>query len=470
MEEFVRARILVRWALFEPIDAASVVAFRVGFGLVMLADAIFHLLSQPLDMMYVKPTFMFRYFGFEWVPLIGENIHALYVLIAIASVGLILGFLYRLSALVVFIGTAWIFLQDQALYLNHMYMLILFAALLVFIPANKYWSLDSRIRPKIWSDTLPSWCRLILIIQIEIILIYAGLAKIDADWLHLEPLKTWLSYRADMPFFGNLFLQKWAVAVAAYGVIVLHLVGAPLLLVKTIRLYVLAIYACFHLLNHFVFDIGIFPWVTLFATLICFDSDWPRQFRSWMRRKKYKGPRLGLANRYSRRSEVWITISVSVWLAYQVLMPVRNVLYEGNVAWNEKGHRFSWRMKLRNKSGIINFYVVNSITNESVHIDIVDRVLSPRQRLVMPCKPDMVLQFAHFIKEGVAHQVFDDPDAGVVARGLCSLNFRRPAELVDSQVNLAARQRTLGGDDWILPLRVPLNDRWRDGAAPKVRH
>ena len=89
----------------------------------------------------------------------------------------------------------------------------------------------------------------------------------------------WLSTRSDMPLIGYLYTQDWAVAIAAYGVILLHVIGAPLLLWKRTRLAVFIIYAAFHTLNHFTFNIGIFPWLTLFGTLVFFDPDWPRQLK-----------------------------------------------------------------------------------------------------------------------------------------------------------------------------------------------
>lgn len=33
----------------------------------------------------------------------------------------------------------------------------------------------------------------------------------------------------------------------------------------------------------------------------------------------------------------------------QILYPLRHHLYPGDVTWNELGHRYSWRMKLRDK-------------------------------------------------------------------------------------------------------------------------
>lgn len=451
--------------LFTPLDAASVAVFRMGFGLVMLIDAVGHLTVAPLDAMFVNPDFMFRYYLFEWVPLLREWVYPLYDLIALASVGIMVGKFYRSSATIVTLGTAWIFLQDQALYLNHMYMLILYSGLMIFLPANCYWSLDARKNPAIRSETLPSWVRLALILQIEFILIYAGLVKINGDWLALEPLATWLAMSSGMPFLGGLFVQKWAVAIAAYGVICLHLIGAPLLLLRKTRLYVIGLYACFHTLNHFLFEIGVFPWVTLFASLICFDPDWPRQLRAWFRRQSYRSPKLTAIATPSVQKRRVVILMLAIWIAYQVLMPARSLVYEGNVAWNELGHRFSWRMKLRGKEGAVVFIVVDPASGRRLKID-PKYLLPDHQIFKMPCQPDMILQMAHYLRDIVAPEILKFSNPEIYASGVCSLNYRRPVPLIDPEVNLAVVTRHLGNNDWVLPLDVPLSDR-RTGALPR---
>jgi len=452
--------------LFMPVDAASVAVFRMGFGLIMLLDALGHLRWVQLDAMYVQPPFMFRYYGFEWVPLLRGDIYTLYVVIAIASLGIIFGLFYRVSALVVAVGTAWIFLQDQSQYLNHIYLLCLYAGLMVFIPAHRYWSLEARFRPALYSPTLPSWCRLALVLQIEIILIYAGLVKLNPDWLALEPLGSWLAKRADMPLFGALFIRDWAVAVAAYGIIVVHLVGAPLLLWKKTRLAVIVFYACFHVLNHFVFDIGVFPWVTLFASLICFDPDWPRQVFAWLKRQSYVAPQLKPIAPPAFSVQAVIAAVFSVWLSYQLLMPARNVAYAGDVAWNEQGHRFAWRMKLRSKQGEVRFRIIDPRSGMSYVLN-PNSLLRGRQIYKMPCQPDMILQMAHHYRDVIAPERFKILNAEVYAEGICSLNYRRPATLINPEVDLAQIERHLGNNDWILPLDVPLDDR-RDYDDPRL--
>ena len=131
--------------------------------------------------------------------------------------------------------------------------------------------------------TVPVLAVWTLRVQVEIVLIYAGLVKLNSDWLGLEPLGSWLAENSDFPLIGHLFPETWVAATAAYGTIALHLVGGPLLLWRPARIYVFAVYCAFHAMNHFLFHIGIFPWMTMAATLLFFDPDWPRQLAAQAR-------------------------------------------------------------------------------------------------------------------------------------------------------------------------------------------
>jgi translation elongation factor EF-G len=61
-------------------------------------------------------------------------------------------------------------------------------------------------------------------------------------WLRLEPLGMWLAYHEDWPLLGPLLEQDWVVAVAAYGSIAIHIIGAPLLLIRRTRGPVMVLY------------------------------------------------------------------------------------------------------------------------------------------------------------------------------------------------------------------------------------
>ena len=454
--------------LFQPIDGAAIAVFRIGFGLILFLDIIRYGWKFSPVYSYLEPDLLFKYYGFGWVqPWGGDGLIWHHVVLAICAAGICLGLFYRFCIVVFTLGFTYLFLLDQAQYLNHFYMVILFCCLLCVIPAHRTWSLDALRKPKMASSIQPLWCKVLLVGQLEIILLYAGFVKLNADWLNLEPLRMWLASSADLPLLGEYFVQDWSIAVGAYGVIALHLIGAPLLFVKKVRWIVMALYASFHILNHFVFSIGIFPWMTLFASLLFFDADWPRQFYRSCQRLKGKllskdiplyawepaGQTENVQPTFSpyRRS---IAVFVILWLVLQSVIPLRNFLYPGNVAWNEEGHRFSWRMKLRGKAGKAMFMITDRESKREWFIN-GSEYLSPRQLRKIPCQPEMILQFAHYL-EKVWMEEKGYRDIQIYAAAQCSLNGRRLQPFVNSGVDLTEQTRTLGHRTWVVPLNEPL--------------
>ena len=264
--------------LFSPVDAASLVFLRIAFGVTMLVEMWRFNAKGWITRYYVEPDFMFKYYGFDWVqPWSGDGMYWHFALLTVLLVCITIGFLYRVAAILFLFAFSYVFLLEQARYLNHFYFVIILSFLLAVLPANRCFSVDARIWPSLRSETVPAWSLWFVRAQVEIVLIYAGLVKINPDWLRLEPLGMWLSRRDDWPLVGPLFNEDWVVAIAAYGSIAIHIVGAPLLLLKRTRVPAIIAYTGFHLSNHFMFTIGIFPWLTIAVTLMFLDPDWPRQ-------------------------------------------------------------------------------------------------------------------------------------------------------------------------------------------------
>ena len=270
--------------LFEEVDAASLVFFRVAFGVIMLVECWRFWAHGWIARYFVDPDFYFKYYGFEWVePWPGSGMYWHFALLALLSVLITLGALYRLAAILFLLAFSYAFLLDQARYLNHFYLVILIGVIMMVVPANRAFAIDAALRPRSRKDTVPGWSVWLFRLQFEIVYIYAGVVKINPDWLRLEPLGMWLARRDDWAVVGPLFNEDWVVALASYGVIVLHVIGAPLLLFRRTRGYVMAAYFAFHLANHFLFRIGIFPWMTMAGTLMFLDPDWPRRALRWVR-------------------------------------------------------------------------------------------------------------------------------------------------------------------------------------------
>jgi vitamin K-dependent gamma-carboxylase len=66
MAEGPRLRALAAGA-FAPVDAASLVCFRLAFGAVMAWEVFRYFSNGWIAADYVEPAFPFKYFGFEWV-------------------------------------------------------------------------------------------------------------------------------------------------------------------------------------------------------------------------------------------------------------------------------------------------------------------------------------------------------------------------------------------------------------------
>ncbi|MDB6072494.1 MAG: Vitamin K-dependent gamma-carboxylase, partial [Verrucomicrobiaceae bacterium] len=148
-----------------------------------------------------------------------------------------------------------------------------------------------------------------------------------------------------------------------------------------------------------------------------------------------------------------IAVLMACYFAVQIVLPLRHFAYPGNVNWTEEGHRFSWHMKLRGKSGEARF-IVTDPPSRQLWIVKPEEVLSPRQIAKLETHPDMILQFSHFLAE--QHRAQGYPNVEVRAEVMASLNGRRPQPLVDSKVDLAKEQRSLKPARWILPLTEPL--------------
>ena len=441
--------------LFDQVDASSLAVFRIGFGALLIFDSV-NQFFLCLSCKYLEPPMLFKYHYFEWInPWPGIGLYLHWSVLTIAAVAIMLGYYYRFAIFIFTLGFTYAFFLDEALYLNHYYMVILFCIIMLFVPANAYWSLDARRDPSIASSTIPRWAIIVLIVQLEIILIHAGLVKLNPDWLQLEPLRMWMhEARPNFPPFFTTLTSDFGIALGAYGAILLHLVGAPLLLFKKTRLWVLGVYAVFHLMNHFVFNIGIFPWFTLFASTLFLDPDWPKKLARRFTKKPIITTATEMFYQPFKPKHQLVLLLMFSWLLLQIMVPVRHWTLPGNVAWNEDGHRFSWRMKLRTKRGSA-IYTVKTDTGKW-QVNPKD-YLTKKQHRKMVCIPDMLLQFAHFLDEEWQRKGRDAVSVTVNAK--CALNGRPNQTMVSSNRNLLLIDRNQLASEWIQPLITQMQPR-----------
>jgi vitamin K-dependent gamma-carboxylase len=441
MQQF-QAALLRR--LFAPIDIAPLVFFRIAFGALMLWEVWRYFHYDRIARYYVEPDFFFHYLGFGWVqPLPGDGMFWLFHGLGALAVCIVLGLGYRLAMAAFWLAFTYVFLLDQAQYLNHFYLISLVSFLMIFVPAHRALSLDALLRPGIRAQTAPAWTLWLLRGQMAVVYVYGGLAKLNPDWLAGEPMRAWMAERTDFPLIGHLFTQEWMVFAFSYGGLLLDLFIVPLLLWRRTRLAALGLVMLFHALNDQLFNIGIFPYLAAASTLLFLPPGWFRP--SFLRRDASARP--AAVPRAARPA--LIVTGLAAWFAVQMLLPLRHLLYPGDPSWTEEGHTLAWHMRLRAKGGDIALYASDPASGTSWRLP-AESWLSARQFDQMKDNPHMILRFAHGLRERLADEGF--PDAQIRAWAMISLNSRAPQLLIDPTADLARMPDHLLAADWILPL------------------
>ena len=439
-----------RELLLKPVDSATLATFRVFFGALMIWEVWRYVHYNRIYRYYLEPDFFFTYEFFPFVsPWPGNLMYWHFFAMGVLALGVMLGFFYRISAFLFCLAYSYVFLLDKAQYNNHYYLIILLAFLLVIVDAHRWASVDQKRSPA--PGLIPFWQLAILRAQIVIVYFYGGLAKLNLDWLAGEPMRTWLFNRSDYPWLGPFLGTEGATYFFTYGGLFFDLSIGFWLLWKPARLPAFIGILFFNLMNHWLFNIGIFPFMMIAATILFAEPDLPRRL--------LRLPRLPLPPIAPKTAAYrsWVFSFIAIYLALQILAPLRHWLYPGDVAWTEEGHRFSWRMKLRTKGARLAMWVTDPATRQTWPVDF-SQDLTARQQSKMANRPDMILQYVHHLAQKYRQAGLETPIVQVDS--WMSLNYRPYRPAVDLNLNLAEiRDGPLAHSAWILPLdksAVPL--------------
>lgn len=421
--------------LFRGVSSAPLVAFRMIFGALMLFGSIRFLLKGWVYEMYIAPEFHFTYLGFDWVqPLPGNWMYLPFLLMVVASSCIVLGWHYRFSALLFFLCFTYVELLDKTNYLNHYYFVSLTAFLMILVPANADFSLDARRKKRLQRENVPAWTILILQLQLAMVYVFAGVAKLNSDWLlEAQPLKIWLQAHRDLPLAGGLLATAWVAFAFSWFGCIYDLTIPFFLSFRKTRPFAYFFVIVFHVFTWLLFPIGVFPWVMIFSTLIFFPAAFHHRWIKWLKRLTgYTQQQTGTRHYFPVRPQV--VIFLSLFLLIQITVPFRYLLYPGNLFWTEEGFRFSWRVMLMHKEGYATFYIVDKTTGGSIEIDNT-RHLTPAQIDQMATQPDMILQYAHHLG-----YIYRDT---VLTYGTQSVHLHRPSVEAEIFVSLNGRPHRL---------------------------
>jgi len=437
--------LLAERLITEKVSIAPLVTFRILFGLLMFASIVRFWAYGWIHQLYIAPKVYFPFLpGVE--PLPGVGMYVVFSAMATAAAGIALGWFYRLSTATFFVLFTYVELIDKTNYLNHYYFVSLVAFLLIWIPAHGDFSLDVRRGTRRPTDQVPVGFLNLLRFQLVVVYFFAGLAKINSDWLlKAQPMKMWLSANAYRPVLGTILRYKVTAYLFSWFGMVYDLSIPFFLSLKATRRLAFFCVVVFHLMTWWLFPIGMFPFIMIGLTTVFFSPEvhlkvltilkslfrW--QVRPEVRPTAISHPLLKL---------------FAVFIALQVLIPLRYLSYPGDVFWNEAGYRFSWRVMLMEKAGSATYYVRDKDTGQQSMVANYEH-LTPQQEKMMATQPDILVQYAHYLHDHYEGLGMTDPI--VTAEVFVTLNGQPSRRFISPEVDLS-KEPIIGSYSLVAPL------------------
>ena len=433
-------------------DAAPLAVFRIGFGIMMCYGMIRYWLKGWIETVYIQPKFHFKYYGFEWVNTLGNYTYLLFLICGVSALFVAIGFKYRLAIITFFISFTYIELMDKTTYLNHYYFISILSFLMIFLPANKYFSVDT-YRSKVSYKTIPKWTIDGIKLLLGIVYFYAGLAKINSDWLlKAQPLKIWLRSKYDLPLIGETIMQQdWFHYAMSWSGMLYDLLIPFFLLYKRTRFVAFIMVIFFHVFTRILFPIGMFPFVMIISALIFFDAPFHHKIINKIKSLtgfiSAKATPINYKTVYKVRFRKIILPILGVFFVLQLVLPFRYLLYPGELFWTEEGYRLSWRVMLMEKMGNTTFKIKDEHGN-SFLVNNSD-FLTPLQEKQMSFQPDFILEYAHYLGDHFTKQ--GHKGVQVYTKSYVALNGRLSQLFIDESVNLYQEKESFKHKHWILP-------------------
>jgi hypothetical protein len=387
--------------------------------------------------------------------------YVLFILLLIACIFIIFGLFYRTNTILFFLIFTYIELIDKTNYLNHYYFISLISLLLILLPANSYFSLDTYFGICKRKKTIKAWQINIIKLQIGLVYFFAGISKLNYHWLfEAQPLINWLKHQSDFPIIGKLLLYDFTAYLFSWVSAIFDIFIFFLLINKRSRLISYFVAFIFHIMTAIMFPIGVFPYVMIASTLIFFNDNFHKKIIGFI--SKYSllksSEFFDDKTNYQNKTNSILKVFLIGFFTLQIFLPLRFILYPGKLFWTEQGYRFSWRVMLIEKAGYSQFYIHEPKMDRKMLIQNRD-YLTPQQEKMMSTQPDMILQYAHFLSKTFKDSSIVESNGEIINMGAnpkvtaditVSLFNKGSRKFIDSEKNLSETKRGFGNKEWIL--------------------
>ncbi|MFT4699130.1 MAG: vitamin K-dependent gamma-carboxylase [Flavobacteriaceae bacterium] len=442
--------------LFKQIDNTGLTLFRIVFGLLITIEAFGAIATGWVRRVMVDPEFTFNFIGFDFLQnLQGPGMYAYFVVMGVFGLGVMLGYKYRMSMFAYAFLWTGAYLMQKTSYNNHYYLMVLLCWVMVLLPAHRRYSLDVKFKPSFKKLSMPQWCKWMLVLQVFIVFTYGAIAKWYPDWLNGTAPAMFMKSKSDYWLIGGLLQESWMHYSIAYFGILFDLLIIPMLLWKPTRLLGFYLSLFFHLFNSVVFQVGIFPYMSIAFALFFFSSESIQKLFK-LQAELYNKDEV-LVPKYKNL----LIFCGSLYFIVQIGLPLRHWGIKDDVLWTEEGHRMSWRMMLRAKSGTLTMHIENKETGERIIYNYRNH-LSKKQARSLPTKADLMWQLAQRIKK---EENAKGNEIAIYVTSRVSVNGGPFFPFINPEIDIASQKwKPYSHLDWILPSP---NDYHKKGVTKK---
>lgn len=359
------------------------------------------------------------------------------VLMGISALLIAFGICFRMAMSSFLVLFCYFFFLDQTLYNNHLYLIILLGLILLFSPAGKSISIPNI---KKYSSISFQW---LILIRSQIIIVYffGGIAKLNHFWLNGFPVDKMLTIRAKatgMEWLNSLYMEKLIV----WGGLSFDLLIGFLLLYRPTRVFAIIGAILFNIFNAFLFDdIFIFPFFMTASLILFLDQE-----RLEALFKSFGFSETGSVKAYN------LTWPITIYLIWQLIMPIRHYFIKGYADWTGDCQQFSWRMKIQARAiEKLDFYLVDEKRGDRQLIEL-NRFLYQDEISRMSERPQMMILFAKFVEQKLKLQS-PDFEFGIYSDIQVEFNSLKYKKVFPENLDLLEVSAEDYMHKWVLPLR-----------------
>ncbi|WP_298515605.1 HTTM domain-containing protein [uncultured Kordia sp.] len=391
--------------VFKSIDVSIVAIFRIFFGMFMTYQMIYYYEIDYTFQFIFGPEVLFPYQGLEFLqPFSLGFLKVIHAGLLISAILITLGFLYRYAMIFFFVGFSYFSFIDKTLYNNHIYLIALIAFVMIFMNADRKYSLRVKFSKKPLSKLVPAWQQNILIFLLSVVYFYGGISKLSPNWLDSN-LVGYTIDQAQSSVLTNLFPKETLIMLIKYGGLIFDLSIAFILLNKRTRLFGVILVVIFSYTNNSILfdDIGIFPFFMICATILFFDSKKVGNYVDGIFMSKStensEEQEAVLDQNESPKFKKLTLICIFLFVAFQLVFPLRHHFLTTNPEWTGIAQKFSWRMKMQSRNVTqFTMSLVDRATSQRYNLDGTTFV-TRNQFMHMPEDPYTFVHLAKYISK-----------------------------------------------------------------------